>query len=127
MSQTFTILVAEDEAANAELIKDLLESRSFQVLCASNGQEATEIATNNLPDLILMDLRMPKLNGLQATRTLKNNDDTKNIPVVALTASVMDGTEQKVFDGGCVGYIKKPITVATFVDELKEYLPVEKT
>lgn len=117
-----TILVVEDNPGNRMLIADLLTSNGYRLIEARDGEEGIALAQQERPDLILMDLSLPRLNGWEATRRLKADADLKSIPVVALTAHAMIGDEAKALEAGCDGYIAKPINVWTFVEEIKGYL-----
>ena len=116
------ILVVEDDPGNRMLIADLLTSSGYRAIEARDGEEAIALARQEKPDLILMDLSLPRLDGWEATRRLKADADLKDIPVVALTAHVMIGDEAKALDAGCDGYIPKPINVWSLAEEIKGYL-----
>jgi len=109
-----TILVADDNRLNLALATELLEMEGYTVLRAENGEEAVRSAQANLPDLILMDLRMPVLDGLQALKRLRRVEATKRIPIVALTASAMKGARERILAEGFDGYIEKPIEIHEF-------------
>ncbi|AGY60704.1 response regulator [Gloeobacter kilaueensis] len=106
------ILVAEDVADNLLLIQSILESNGYAVTVAQNGAEAIELATSQLPDLILMDLSLPVVDGWKATRVLKSQDSTRPIPIIALTAHAMQGDREKALLAGCDDYMSKPIDIA---------------
>ena len=120
------VLIAEDEPTNLELLHEVLKARNITPLKAADGEQALEMARMHVPDLILMDLRMPKRHGINVTRELKDDSTTKDIPIVALTASVMDGTEKQALDAGCSGYIKKPINVSTLITEISKFLRTDE-
>ncbi len=109
-----SILIVEDNPVNRKLLVALLKPRGYRLLTAEDGEEAIAVAARELPDLILMDLQLPKMNGLTATRCLKNNPATANIPVVALTAHAMPEERQRAQEIGFNGYITKPIDTRTF-------------
>lgn len=117
-----TILIVEDNPTNLELAKDLLEASGFVVLSASEAEQGLWLACQSLPDLILMDVSLPGMDGLSATRELKRNPATRHIPVVALTAHAMKGDEQSALDAGCTGYLTKPIATRDFVATLYRWL-----
>ena len=119
---TTTILVVEDNPGNRMLIADLLAANGYRPIEARDGEEGIALARQEKPDLILMDLSLPRLDGWEATRRLKADAELKDIPVVALTAHAMAGDEAKALDAGCDGYIAKPINVWSFVEEIKGYL-----
>lgn len=122
MNKQHKILVVEDNLMNLELVVDLLEARGYEVIQALNGKEALEAANRELPDLILMDIQLPEMDGLEATRLLKSNEITKHINVVALTAHAMRGDEEKAINAGCSGYIAKPINTREFAKVVESYI-----
>jgi CheY-like chemotaxis protein len=116
------ILVVEDNAMNLELVSDILEAHGYEVFQAQGGVEALETAVREQPDLILMDLQLPEMDGLEATRMLKKDPSTRSVKVVALTAHAMLGDEEKAREAGCTGYIAKPINTRTFADVIGRFL-----
>lgn len=116
------ILVVEDNDVNRELFRDILEMNSFNVLMAGDGEEGIRMAREHKPDLILMDIQLPKIDGLEAIKILKSENSTMNIPIIALTAFAMKGDEDVFLQAGCIGYIPKPIAVIEFIDKIKAYL-----
>lgn len=114
-----TILVIDDSPTSMMLSVFLLEKAGFSVLQASRAADGIVIAQREHPDLILMDIQMPDMDGLEATRILKSDPDTGDIPVIALTALAMKGDEERIRSAGCDGYISKPISHKEFLDELK--------
>src|SRR5271157_2083112 len=108
------ILVVEDDPLSMELVTDLLEVAGYTVLQAETAEQGIEVARSTKPVLILMDVRLPNIDGLAATGILKKDPLTRHIPVVALTASVMPGDEARALAAGCVGYIRKPIDTRAF-------------
>jgi CheY-like chemotaxis protein len=120
------ILLVEDNAQNRRLAQFLLKAQGYTVYEASTGQEALELARTHLPDLVLMDLRLPGIDGLTATKALKDDDLTKRIPVIALTAFAMDGDREKALQAGCDGYITKPIDTRAFPSAVSRYLSSEQ-
>ena len=117
-----TVLVVEDNELNMKLFHDLLEAHGYNILQTKDGIEALRIARENRPDLILMDIQLPEVSGLEVTRWIKEDDDLKEIPVVAVTAFAMKGDEEKIRDGGCEAYISKPISVAHFIQTVQRFL-----
>lgn len=117
-----TVLIVEDNELNMKLFQDLLEAHDFATLQTRNGHDVIDIAREHKPDLILMDIQLPEVSGLDITKQLKADDDLKSIPVIAVTAFAMKGDEQKIREGGCEDYISKPISVMTFLDMIKKYL-----
>lgn len=108
------ILVVEDNAANMELATDLLRVNGHQVVKATDGRQAIEIAKSSLPDLILMDIQLPGISGLAATRILRNTLTTRDIPIIALTAFAMKDDRITAAKAGCNGFIAKPICTRIF-------------
>jgi CheY-like chemotaxis protein len=108
------ILVVEDNPMNIELFKDLLEAQGYEVYEATNATEALDQVKSNKFDLILMDIQLPGMDGLTATKIIKEDPRNKGIPIVALTAYAMTGDEEKVREAGCDGYITKPIDIKEF-------------
>ena len=108
------VLIVEDNVDNYELVRFLLERAGFFVISAANGLEGLDTARREQPDLILMDLSMPELDGWKATQRLKSEEATRGIPVFALTAHTLPGDRKRALDAGCDGYISKPINVASF-------------
>lgn len=116
------ILVIEDQPLNLELVRDLLEMGGYAVLQATNAEEGLALARTAQPDLILMDVGLPDLDGLTATRQLKEDPATQRIPVVALTAHAMKGDREKAQEAGCAGYLTKPLDTRTFLQQVSDYL-----
>jgi len=116
------VLIVEDNPVNMELFQDLLELEGYEVLPASTGQEAIDKAKMEQPDLILMDIQLPGMDGWEATGILKKMPETSNIPIIALTAHAMEGDREKAFEFGCDSYISKPINTRTFVSEIKQVI-----
>ena len=108
------ILIVEDDSKNLKLVRDLLQVSGYVTLEATNGKLGVEVAKEQKPDLILMDIQMPVMDGLQAARLLKADEETKKIPIIALTAYAMKGDEEKMLQAGCDGYIPKPIDTKSF-------------
>ena len=119
--ETKTVLVIEDNALNMKLVKSLLQIGKYGVLEARDAETGIQLARNNHPDLILMDIQLPGMDGLNATRSIKEDNELKHIPVVALTSYAMQGDEEKAQDAGCVGYITKPIETRTFLDMVASF------
>ena len=117
-----TILIVEDNELNMKLLNDLLQAHGYSTLQTMNGRDVIKIAREHNPDLILMDIQLPEISGLEVTKMLKADDDLKSIPVIAVTAFAMKGDEEKIREGGCEGYIAKPISVPTFLDTISKFL-----
>ena len=119
---TKKVLVVEDNELNMKLFHDLLEAHGYATVQTSNGNEVLELARREQPDLILMDIQLPEVSGLDVTRWLKADPELKKIPVIAVTAFAMKGDEQKIREGGCEDYISKPISVTGFIETIQKYL-----
>ena len=117
-----TILIVEDDTKNMTLFRDLLQVSGYSTILASGGKEGIELAKAKKPDLILMDIQMPGMDGLEATRILKADATTSNVPVIALTAYAMKGDKERILEAGCDGYLAKPINTDEFLKEVAEYL-----
>ena len=116
------ILVVEDNPDNMTLIVDVLTSLNYEVLQATDGQRGVEIVDEERPDLVLMDLSLPKMDGWTATRTLKAEHDLKEIPIIALTAHAMVGDRERAMEAGCDDYVSKPINLQELATKLKKFL-----
>ncbi len=121
--QGTTILVVEDNPLNLKLVRAVLSLSSCTVLEAESAEAGIQTAFQNLPDLILMDLHLPAMDGLAATSILKKNPATNHIPIVAVTSCAMEGDGKLALDAGCDAYITKPIDTRTFVRAISEFLP----
>jgi CheY-like chemotaxis protein len=115
-------LVIEDNPMNLELVTDVLEASGFAVLRANDAREGIGLAREQRPDLVLMDLGLPDMDGMSATRALKADPATCSIRIIALTARAMKGDEEMAFQAGCDGYLTKPIEVRTFADTVASFL-----
>lgn len=117
-----TILIVEDNELNMKLFHDLLEAQGYSTLQTKDGLEALKLAREHKPDLILMDIQLPEVSGLEVTKWLKDDDELKHIPVIAVTAFAMKGDEEKIRQGGCEAYIAKPISVAHFLETVQRFI-----
>lgn len=117
-----TVLIVEDNELNMKLFHDLLEAHGIQTLETRDGNNVLEIAREKKPDLILMDIQLPEVSGLDVTKWLKADEGLKHIPVIAVTAFAMKGDEEKIREGGCEDYISKPISVSRFLEVIQKYL-----
>ena len=117
-----TVLIVEDNELNMRLFNDLLQASGYDTLQAVAGLEAIPLAEEHRPDLILMDIRLPDISGLEVTKMLKARDDLRQIPVIAITASHLKGDEQRYRDQGCDGFIAKPISVPLFLETIEQFL-----
>lgn len=116
------VLIVEDNELNMKLFHDLLESQGYQTLQTREGMQALQLARAHRPDLILMDIQLPEISGLEVTKWIKEDEDLSNIPVIAVTAFAMKGDEERIRQGGCEAYISKPISVTTFLDTVRQHL-----
>lgn len=116
------ILVVEDNRDNMTLIVDVLNSLDYGVIQALDGEQGVEMARNEVPDLILMDLSLPRMDGWTATRLIKAEDKLKHIPIIALTAHAMVGDRERAIEAGCNDYISKPINLKELATKLTEYV-----
>src|SRR6201994_3179282 len=108
------VLIVEDNELNMKLFHDLLEAQGYETLETREGLQALTLARLHRPDLILMDIQLPEISGLEVTKWLKDDEELRDIPVVAVTAFAMKGDEQKIREGGCEAYLSKPISVGKF-------------
>ena len=117
-----TIMIVEDNELNMKLFRDLIEAAGYQSVGTANGFDALDLARQHKPDLILMDIQLPGVSGLEVTQWLKQDDELRMIPVIAVTAFAMKGDEERIRRGGCEGYISKPISVGPFIETLRSFL-----
>ncbi len=117
-----TVLVVEDNELNMKLFHDLLEVHGYNIIQTKDGMDALRLAREHKPDLILMDIQLPEVSGLEVTKWIKEDDDLKSIPVIAVTAFAMKGDEEKIREGGCEAYIAKPISVTNFLETVQRFL-----
>jgi len=119
---TKTVMIVEDNDLNMKLFHDLLDAHGYQTLQTRNGMEALALAREHHPDLILMDIQLPEVSGLEVTKWLKEDDKLRSIPVIAVTAFAMKGDEERIREGGCEAYISKPISVSNFMDTIRQFI-----
>lgn len=117
-----TVLIVEDNELNMKLFNDLLEAHGYATVKTREGTRVLEMAREHSPDLILMDIQLPEVSGLDLIRWLKDAEDLKNIPVIAVTAFAMKGDEDRIRETGCEDYISKPISVLSFMDTVRKHL-----
>ncbi|MGZ3298554.1 MAG: response regulator [Asticcacaulis sp.] len=116
------VLIVEDNELNMKLFHDLLDAQGYETFQTGEGLSALSLARKHQPDLILMDIQLPEISGLEVTKWLKEDDELSHIPVVAVTAFAMKGDEERIREGGCEAYISKPISVTHFLDTVRKYL-----
>jgi two-component system cell cycle response regulator DivK len=116
------VLIVEDNELNMKLFHDLLDSQGYQTLQTREGLQAMALARQHMPDLILMDIQLPEISGLEVTKWLKDDEELAHIPVIAVTAFAMKGDEERIRQGGCEAYISKPISVMHFLETVRKHL-----
>jgi two-component system cell cycle response regulator DivK len=116
------ILIVEDNDTDVRLLKDILETRGYNILQTKEGLEAIDLAVVNLPDLILMDIQLPDMSGLEVTRRLRGDERSRRIPIIAVTAFAMGWHEREALDSGCDAYISKPISIFGFLRTVESFL-----
>ena len=116
------ILIVEDNETDVRLLKDILETRGYNILQTRDGLEAIDLAVVNLPDLILMDIQLPDMSGLEVTRRLRGDDRSRRIPIIAVTAFAMAWHEREALDSGCDAYVSKPISIFSFLRTVESFL-----
>ncbi len=121
------ITIIDDEPQNIELLCDVLQITGYSTNVATNGKEGVELARTSKPNLILMDIQMPEMDGLEATRILKTDAATKDIPILALSSYAMKGDKERILAAGCDGYLSKPLVIKELLKIVAEYLSGEGT
>ncbi|ORE96619.1 response regulator [Acuticoccus yangtzensis] len=117
------VLIVEDNELNMKLFHDLLEASGMEILETRNGIDALKVAKRERPDLIVMDIQLPEMSGLEVTERIKSDPDLKPIPVIAVTAFAMKGDEERIRAAGCEAYLSKPISIDRFISTIKSFLP----
>ncbi len=120
---TWKICIIEDNEKNLYLIKYLLEMSGFQVIYAMNGLDGIELVEHENPDMVLLDIQLPEMNGYEVAQRLRKLEGKANTPIIAVTSYAMPGDKEKALAAGCTGYIEKPINPETFIDDVKRYIP----
>ena len=115
------VLIVEDNELNMKLFNDLLEAHGYETVQTRSGVEAVDLTRRHRPDLILMDIQLPEVSGLQVTQWIKDDESLRHIPVVAVTAFAMKGDEEKIRKGGCEAYLSKPISVVKFLETVRNF------
>jgi two-component system, cell cycle response regulator DivK len=118
---TKTVLVVEDNDLNMKLFCDLLEAHGYATIATRDGRGVIELVRDRRPDLVLMDIQLPEVSGLDITRQLKNDPQLNQIPVIAVTAFALKGDEERIRQGGCDAYIAKPISVVRFIETVRQF------
>jgi two-component system cell cycle response regulator DivK len=122
-----SVLIVEDNELNMKLFNDLLVASGYRTIQTRNGFEALELARKHRPNLIVMDIQLPEVSGLEVTRWLKDDDELCQIPIVAVTAFAMKGDEERIRSGGCEAYISKPISVMSFLETIRKFIGASKS
>lgn len=117
-----TILVVEDQADNRKILRDLLTNSGFEVIEAVNGGEGIQLAQSYHPDLILMDIQLPGIDGYEATRRIKEDHNLKDIPIIVVTSYALSGDQKKAYEAGCDAYVAKPYSPREMLARVREYL-----
>jgi two-component system cell cycle response regulator DivK len=118
-----TILVVEDQEDNRQILRDLLDNAGYDMFEAENGQEALDALATRRPDLILMDIQLPIMDGYETTRRIKANPDLKDIPIIVVTSYALSGDESKAREAGCDAYVTKPYSPRALLAKIREFLP----
>jgi two-component system cell cycle response regulator DivK len=124
---TKRILIIEDQEDNRAIMRDLLTGAGFELIEAVDGEEGVNLAQSERPDLILMDIQLPMIDGYEATRQIRAIDDLKSIPIIAVTSYALSGDEVKSREAGCNGYVAKPFSPRQLLAKVREFLPGEKS
>ena len=117
-----SVLIVEDNELNMKLFNDLLEANGYTTIQTRSGVEAVDLAKTHHPNLILMDIQLPEVSGLEVIRWIKDDESLRHIPIIAITAFAMKGDEEKIRQGGCEAYLSKPISVVKFLETVRTYL-----
>ncbi len=115
------VMIVEDNPINMQLFSDILEASGYEVIQVTESTKAVEEIISIKPDIVLTDIQMPVISGLELTKMIKSNNDIKNIPVIAITAFAMKGDEEKILEAGCDGYIAKPISIKPFLETVAKF------
>ena len=117
------ILVIEDQEDNRRIVRDLLTSVGYELIEAVNGEDGVKAAAAHVPDLILMDIQLPGIDGYEVTRQIKAKPELKHIPIIAVTSYALSGDDVKAYEAGCNGYVAKPFSPRALLAKIREYLP----
>lgn len=117
------ILVVEDQDDNRQIIRDLLSAKGYELVEATTGEEGLKLAATGKPDLILMDIQLPGMDGYEVTRRIKANPELNAIPIIVVTSYALSGDDKKAFDAGCNGYVTKPFSPRVLLAKIREFLP----
>ncbi len=117
------ILVVEDQEDNRQIIRDLLSAKGYELVEATTGEEGLKLAATGKPDLILMDIQLPGMDGYEVTRRIKAKPELNHIPIIVVTSYALSGDDKKAFDAGCNGYVTKPFSPRVLLAKIREFLP----
>ena len=117
------ILIIEDQEDNRRIMRDLLSASGYELIEATDGEQGLELAEKEVPDLILMDIQLPGLDGYEVTRRIKSKFDLGHIPIIAVTSYALSGDDQKAYAAGCDGYVTKPFSPRQLLAKIREFLP----
>ena len=117
-----TVMIIEDNELNMKLFNDLLQAQGYNTVQSMDGKNVLKLVRQNRPDLILMDVQLPGVSGVELTKVLKADAELKTIPIIAVTAFAMKGDEEKIREGGCDGYLSKPISIPIFLETIAKFI-----
>ena len=117
------ILVVEDQEDNRRIVRDLLTSVGYEIIEALTGADGVQAAETHVPDLILMDIQLPVIDGYEATRRIRTNPALQHVPIIAVTSYALSGDDVKAFEAGCNGYVSKPFSPRALLAKIREFLP----
>ena len=117
-----TILIVEDNELNMKLFQDVLAAHGYATLETADGRDALRLARERRPDLIVLDIQLPEISGLEITRQIKADSELSHIPIIAVTAFAMRGDEEKIREGGCEDYLSKPVSISRFIETIERHL-----
>ena len=117
-----TVLIVEDNELNMRLFHDIMEMQGYNILQTTNGMDALKLTRRHRPDLIVMDIQLPEVSGLEVTKWIKEDDDLRSTPIIAVTAFALKGDESKILEGGCEAYLAKPISITHLLETVESFL-----
>jgi two-component system cell cycle response regulator DivK len=117
-----TVLIVEDNELNMRLFHDIMEMQGYNILQTTNGMDALKLTRRHRPDLIVMDIQLPEVSGLEVTKWIKEDDNLRSTPIIAVTAFALKGDESKILQSGCEAYLAKPISIAQFLETIESFM-----
>jgi two-component system cell cycle response regulator DivK len=117
-----TVLIVEDNELNMRLFHDIMEMQGYNVLQTTNGMDALKLTRRHRPDLIVMDIQLPEVSGLEVTKWIKEDDNLRSTPIIAVTAFALKGDEGKILQSGCEAYLAKPISISHFLETVESFM-----